>query len=135
MLRLRSGFVFLLRDEAWSGCGLLGVVALALWLARRAFLGVWRLVALCTARHFLVSGRERVTKEKGALAWALLRARRAFLGIWRLIAPCTARHFLLSGQEKVTKEKATPTSEFRCAKLPSLRCRSGGRLTRAVVAL
>ena len=39
----------------------------------------------------------------------------------------TASHFLLFAQEKVTKEKGTPTSGFRCAKLPSLRCRSGGR--------
>ena len=43
------------------------------------------------------------------------------------VAPCTARHFFLCGQEKVTKKKATPASGFCCAKLPSLRRRSGGR--------
>ena len=32
--------------------------------------------------------------------------------------------------KKVTKEKRHPTSGSRCARLPSLRCRSGGRHTR-----
>ena len=43
-----------------------------------------------------------------------------------------ASHFLLRAQEKVTKENGTPTSGSRCARLPSLRCRSGGRHTRAI---
>ena len=65
VLRLRSGFVFWLRDEAWAGFGLFRMVALALWLARGAFLGVWRQVAPCTARHFLLSGQEKVTRHEG----------------------------------------------------------------------
>mgnify|MGYP000473442088 CR=1 FL=1 len=40
----------------------------------------------------------------------------------------TASYFLFAcAKEKVTKEKAHPASGFRYAKLPSLRCRSGGR--------
>ncbi|TRO43952.1 hypothetical protein EQ831_06060 [Pseudomonas sp. ALS1279] len=42
------------------------------------------------------------------------------------------RHTFLACPRKVCQRRAPPTSGFRCAKLPSLRCRSGGRLTRAV---
>src|SRR5690606_8640970 len=48
------------------------------------------------------------------------------------VAPPRARHFFLFAQEKVTKKKGTPTSGPACGGVPSLRCRSGGRLTRAI---
>ena len=51
-------------------------------------------------------------------------------------SPCalTAPYFSLFAQRKVSKRKRTPTSGFGgcAAKLPSFRCRSGGRLTRAI---
>ena len=45
--------------------------------------------------------------------------------------PLRAPHLSCLPKKGVPK-KGTPTSGFRCAKLPSLRCCSGGRLTRAV---
>ena len=48
-----------------------------------------------------------------------------------LVAPLTGATPFLLAQERCAKE-GHPTSGFRFAQLPSLRCRSGGRLTWAI---
>src|SRR5690606_38879873 len=54
---------------------------------------------------------------------------------WRRFRPSRASYFSLLVQREVTKRKHAPTSEsdrLEAIRLPSLRCRSGGRQRRAV---
>ena len=70
------------------------------------------------------------TKQKTGQVYFLWQIRQNDTSLFAF----TASHFLLRAQEKVTKEKGTPAYGFGgfATKLPSFRCRSEGRHTRAI---
>ena len=78
----------------------------------------------------IINGRNKKTAQKNRDRFIFFANTLSQLSPFAL----TASHFLLFAQEKVTKEKGTPTSGSGgcAARLPSFRCRSGGRRTRGV---